>query len=86
MRQRKRPGGIDGYGFYTSWKKSNENGCIYCGDDAKTREHVPSKAFLVEQYPENLPTMLACFKCNNGYSEDENYVACFLDMLKSKVY
>ncbi len=73
-------------GYYTSWEKSKNNGCIYCGNPATTREHVPSKAFLQEPYPDNLPTIPACFACNNGYSEDENYVACFLDVLKSQVY
>ena len=86
MEQRKRPGGEQGLGYYTSWEKSKGNGCIYCGKPATTREHTPSKAFLLEPYPENLPTIPACFECNNGYSEDENYVSCFLDVLKSYVY
>lgn len=86
MEQRKRPGGNGGLGYYTSWEKSEENGCIYCGQSATTREHVPSKTFLSEPFPENLPTIPACFKCNNGYSDDEKYVACFLDKLKSYVY
>lgn len=86
MEQRKRPGGDGGLGYYTSWEKSKGNGCIYCGKPATTREHVPSKAFLVEPYPENLSTIPACFECNNGYSEDEKYVACFLDVLKSHIY
>ena len=86
MEQRKRYGGNSGLGYYTSWEKSKNNGCIYCGNPATTREHVPSKAFLQEPYPDNLPTIPACFACNNGYSEDENYVACFLDILKSQVY
>lgn len=86
MEQRKRPGGDGGLGYYTSWEKSKGNGCIYCGKPATTREHVPSKAFLVEPYPENLSTIPACFECNNGYSEDEKYVTCFLDVLKSHIY
>lgn len=86
MEQRKRPGGNQGLGYYTSWEKSKGNGCIYCGKPATTREHTPSKAFLLEPYPENLPTIPACFECNNSYSEDENYVSCFLDVLKSHVY
>lgn len=73
-------------GYYTSWEKSKNNGCIYCGNPATTREHVPSKAFLQKPYPDNLPTIPACFACNNGYSEDENYVSCFLDILKSRIY
>lgn len=79
MEQRKRPGGDGGLGYYTSWEKSKSNGCIYCGECATTREHTPSKTFLIEPYPENLPTIPACFACNNGYSEDEKYVVCFLD-------
>ena len=71
MEQRKRPGGDGGLGYYTSWEKSKSNGCIYCGESARTREHTPSKTFLIEPYPENLPTIPACFACNNGYSEDE---------------
>ena len=86
MEQRKRLGGNNGAGYYTSWEKSKNNGCIYCGSPATTREHIPSKAFLVDPYPENLPTIPACFECNNGYSEDEKYLACFLDVLKSQVY
>ena len=86
MIQRKRPGGNDGLGFYTSWDKSAGNGCIYCGNSADTREHVPSKVFLGGALPENLPTIPACFKCNNSFSSDEKYVACILDVLKCKIY
>ena len=86
MRQRKRPGGSGGLGYYTSWDKSVGNGCIYCGKPADTREHVPSRAFLYETFPENLPTIPACSECNNSYSNDEKYVACILDVLKSKIY
>lgn len=53
--------------------------CIYCGDDIETREHVPSRVFLDEPYPENLPVVGACGKCNRGYSLDEEYVACLIE-------
>lgn len=86
MEQRNRLGGNSGAGYYTSWDKSEDSGCIYCGEPATTREHIPSKAFLVKPYPENLPTIPACFECNNGYSADEKYLSCFLDVLKSQVY
>lgn len=86
MGQIKRPGGIDGLGYYTSWNKNEGNGCIYCGKPAYTREHIPSKAFLNEPYPEDLATIPACFDCNNGFSEDEKYVSCFLDVLKETAY
>ncbi len=86
MKQRKRPGGSGGLGYFTSWEKTKGNGCIYCGKPATTREHTPSKTFLRKPYPNNLPTIPACFECNNSYSEDEKYVSCFLDVLKSYVY
>lgn len=75
MGQIKRPGGTDGLGYYTAWEKSSENGCIYCGKPAFTREHVPSKAFLTRPYPQDLATVPACFECNNGFSSDEKYVS-----------
>lgn len=86
MEQRKRPGGNSGSGYYTSWEKKKKNGCIYCGNPAETREHIPSKTLLVEPYPENLPTIPACFICNNGFSADELYVSCFLDTLKCSIF
>lgn len=86
MEQIKRPGGADGLGYYTSWEKSAENGFVYCGKPATTREHVPSKAFLTKPYPENLATVPACFNCNNGFSNDEKYISCFLDVLKESIY
>ena len=54
-------------------------GCIYCGGPADTRDHVPSRTFLEPRYPENLPVVGACFSCNNGFSKDEEYVACLLE-------
>ncbi len=86
MKYKKRYGENTGLGYYTCWQKEKENGCIYCGNPATTREHCPSKVFLSEPYPEDLPTIPACFECNNSFSEDEKYVACFLDILKSTVY
>lgn len=57
------------------------NGCIYCGGFEETREHVPSKVLLNEPFPENLPIVRACRKCNNGYSQDEEYVACLIECM-----
>lgn len=86
MIQKKRREGNLGLGYYTNWEKGRQNGCIYCGKTAGTREHVPSKSLLIEPFPENLPTIPACFECNNGFSADEEYFICFLEVLKSKVY
>ena len=67
-------------------KNLKKNGCIYCGSIADSREHIPSKGFLIKPYPENLSTIPSCKKCNNSFSYDEKYVVCFLEMLKSKIY
>lgn len=53
--------------------------CVYCGGTTETREHIPSRVFLDEPYPENLPTIMVCEKCNHGYSFDEEYVACLIE-------
>ena len=54
-------------------------GCIYCGGPAETRDHVPSRVLLDSPLPENLPVVGACFTCNNGFSQDERYFACFTE-------
>lgn len=55
------------------------SGCIYCGGPADTREHAPSKVLLDSPYPENLPVVGACWPCNNGFSSDEEYLACLVE-------
>jgi hypothetical protein len=55
------------------------DGCIYCGGKEETRDHVPSRVFLDAPLPENLPVVLACASCNNGFSKDEQYLACLIE-------
>jgi len=52
--------------------------CAFCGGTTGTRDHCPSKIFLDTPLPENLPVVPACAECNNGFSVDEEYLACFL--------
>lgn len=52
--------------------------CLYCGKQAKNKEHVPSKSLLEKPYPNNLITFPACDVCNNSFSLDEEY---FLNVL-----
>lgn len=54
-------------------------GCIYCGGLAETREHVPSRVFLDAPLPGSLPVVGACRACNNGFSLDEEYLACLVE-------
>lgn len=53
--------------------------CAYCGADAETRDHVPSKVLLDEPYPENLSVAESCWNCNGGFSADEEYLACLIE-------
>jgi hypothetical protein len=53
--------------------------CIHCGGPDETDDHVPSKVFLDDPYPENLMVCSSCLRCNNMFSTDETYVACLLE-------
>ena len=66
---------------YLQYEKTKTCYCIYCGDIAETREHIPSKVFLDEPYPKNLYTLPACCECNNSFSFDEIYVASVIEMI-----
>ena len=55
------------------------HGCAYCGGPEETHDHVPSKVFLEEPFPADLPTVNSCFQCNQSFSLDEEYLACLLE-------
>jgi hypothetical protein len=52
--------------------------CAFCGGTTETRDHCPSRVFLDEPYPENLPVVPACSGCNARFSLDEQYLACLI--------
>ncbi len=57
------------------------NCCAYCGAilNSPTCDHVPSRVFLDEPYPPNLPSVPACESCNISFSRDEVFLACLID-------
>lgn len=57
----------------------NKGSCVHCGAADETRDHSPSRVFLDEPFPENLPHSPACRRCNNVISKDEEYLACLLE-------
>src|SRR5438132_1330963 len=59
--------------------ESLRRSCIYCGTGHPTRDHAPSKVFLDEPYPENLPIVLACKSCNGSFSLDEEYLLALIE-------
>src|SRR5438309_5431695 len=53
--------------------------CVYCGGEPSTADHVPSRVLIDQPYPDNLPVVPACAKCNNRFSVDEPYLACLVE-------
>jgi hypothetical protein len=69
--------------YYLKYDKSGNYMCIYCGEKADSREHIPSKILLDEPYPSKLAVLPSCKSCNNSFSSDEQYVACLIEYVKS---
>lgn len=61
----------------------NKGWCVFCGGPEETRDHAPSKVFLDEPYPENLPVLPSCGVCNHSFSLDEEYTACLIECCKA---
>ncbi len=57
--------------------------CAYCGGHATTSSHVPGKLFLDEPFPVNLLSVSSCERCNNGLSNDEQFLMCLIDSVLS---
>jgi len=53
--------------------------CVYCGAVGESRDHCPSKVLLDEPLPFEVRTVAACRFCNEGFSADEEYVACLVE-------
>ena len=70
--------------FYNDFSdKRMKDACVYCHGDCDTVDHIPSKVFLDKPYPDNLFVVPACRDCNISFSKDEEYVAVFIEWLKS---
>jgi hypothetical protein len=74
--------------YINEFVDERQNGwCIHCGRTIaqleSNRDHVPSKSLLQKPYPDNLPVVDICRKCNSDFSPDEEYVAAFLGALLS---
>lgn len=53
--------------------------CVHCAGVNDSMDHVPSKVLLDDPYPENLPSVPACSRCNQSFSVDEEYLACLIE-------
>ena len=55
--------------------------CSYCGQTPATRDHVPCRILLDDPFPDNLPLVPCCLKCNQEFSLDEEYFACAIECI-----
>lgn len=53
--------------------------CVHCGGPTQSVDHAPSKVFLDLPHHDHMPSLPSCVKCNNGFSGDEEYLACFIE-------
>jgi len=58
--------------------------CAFCGGKTGTRDHCPSRFFLDEPFPPNLPVVPSCSSCNGGFSADEEYLACLISCVLAR--
>ena len=70
---------------YLTYKKEGLFTCIYCLNKADSKEHIPSKIFLDEPYHDELAILPACKKCNQSFSKSEQYLACLIDYIETKL-
>lgn len=78
--------GPDDYRPWVVFERGSNMHCIYCGETANTREHCPPKLFLNNPYPNDLPVVPSCEKCNNGFSKDELYTKAFIEFYQNYCY
>lgn len=57
----------------------NKGSCVHCGGPNETRDHSPSIIFLDDPLPPDLPAIPSCASCNQGFSNDELYLAALLE-------
>ena len=61
--------------------------CIYCGENAQTREHCPPRSFFpAHDFSDNLRVLPACVACNKGFSHDEEIVKDYLNCIYDCFY
>ena len=61
-------------------------GCVYCGAQATTKDHVPPRCLLEKPFPPGLLTIPSCEECNGDFSKDEQYLQIVLAQIGFKPY
>lgn len=57
--------------------------CLHCGGPPDSKDHNPSKIFLDEPFPDDLPVVGVCKPCNSSFSVDEPYLACLVEAART---
>lgn len=70
---------------YLSYRKK-ESYCIYCSNLADSREHLPPRIFVDTPNLNEWNIVPACKSCNNGYSQEEQMVACMIEYIIALIY
>lgn len=52
-------------------KSKTKDICVFCGAEATTKDHIPSKGIFPDTKGLELRTVPSCKDCNQGFSEDE---------------
>ena len=68
---------------FVKYKREALMFCIYCGGNAITKEHCPTRGLMLKPRPFDLPTLPACEKCNNSFSSDEMYTVSLVKALNT---
>ncbi len=56
---------------------ATKDSCIFCGQVADTREHIPAKQFFKGTPDKPLITVPSCNLCNSGFQKDEDFFRQF---------
>ncbi|GLG03958.1 hypothetical protein ACI3DN_02510 [Sellimonas catena] len=71
---------------YLSYNRKKESYCIYCSNLADSREHLPPRIFVDTPNLNEWNIVPACKSCNNGYSQEEQMVACMIEYIIALIY
>lgn len=55
------------------FQKKDKGTCVFCGNPATTRDHVPPKGVFPDPKPSDLITVPACDSCNSNTKLDDEY-------------
>ena len=65
------------------FKMKKAKKCIYCGQRANTREHIPARNLVKDKGSVQFITVPSCSKCNSGFQKDEEF---FRQLIASILY